>query len=900
VARPNHHRIDLVLKTLAPIVLSSALLAPMVRPLAAQDGARWQPATVRTQLTVNDGWRYRPGGFEFAERPTMSDAGWERVTVPHTWNNRDVFDDVDSYRRGTSWYRKWLRVDERLQGKKLYLHFEGVNQTADVYVNGAFVGKHAGGYTAFTVDVTDQVKFGGAGAENLIAVKVDNSHDPAIPPLSVGFALYGGIYRDVWLVATDPVHVTRSDHGSRGVYVSTPELGRERGTVRVRGRVTNDAAAAKRLRVVSTVVDAGGAVVARGSSDVTAAAGAEAPFDATLPAIARPHLWSPEDPYLYTVYTDVYDGDRLADRVRSPLGFRWYRFDPDSGFFLNGARYQIRGTNRHQDRDSLGSALDDPLHVRDFELIKAMGANFVRLAHYPQDPAVLDAADRLGLLVWEEVPVVNYVTRSREFVDHAQGMLREMIRQHYDHPSVILWGTMNEVFLWSEQGARIGTQKDTSYMRWVRDFARGMDSLARAEDPTRYTAMATHMSGDYDRSGVADVPQVLGINVYNGWYSGDYDEFGTVLDKRHAQHPEQALFVSEYGSGSDLRLNSLQPERFDHSSTYHRWYHEAYLRQARSRPFVAGTAIWNEFDFSQPHIGETIPNMNQKGMLTFDRQPKDVYYMYQANWTTAPMVHIASRDWTRRAGTPDSGATASSGVVPVMQPVDVYSNLGSVELSLNGRPLGTKQPDDVRKTSWEVPFVPGDNVLEARATGDGETRTDRLVIHMDVVPRDLRAASAPFHALAVNVGSRAQYSDADGIVWLGDQQYRPGSYGHVGGRATMFNRNYAITGTRRTGMYFFYQDSIQGYRMDVPDGEYEVELDFMEPDVNVREGGRVFGVTVNGQPVIEQLALMARVGFRTALPIRFTTAVTAGRGLRIDFPVTRGAAVLNGIRVVRR
>ncbi|HEU4632287.1 MAG TPA: glycoside hydrolase family 2 TIM barrel-domain containing protein [Gemmatimonadaceae bacterium] len=894
-----------MLKTLAPILLSSALLLPAARPLAAQagpragDGARWQPAVVRTRLTVNDGWRYRAGGVEFAEKPGISDAGWERVTLPHTWNNRDVFDDVDSYRRGTAWYRKRLRLDERLRGKKLYLHFEGVNQTAEVYVNGAYAGRHEGGYTAFTVDVTDLVTFGGDAAENLIAVHVDNSHDPDIPPLSVGFALYGGIYRDVWLVATDSVHVTMTDHGSRGVYVSTPQVSRERGTVRVRGHVTNDAATARRLRVVSTVVDADGRIVARGTSEVTAAAGAEVPFDATLAAVARPHLWSPEDPYLYTVHTDVYDGERLADRVRSPLGFRWYRFDPDSGFFLNGAPYRIRGTNRHQDRDSLGSALDDPLHVRDFEIIKAMGANFVRLAHYPQDPAVLDAADRLGLLVWEEVPVVNYVTRSPAFVAHAQGMLREMIRQHYDHPSVILWGTMNEVFLWSEQGARIGRQRDTTYMRWVRDFARGMDSLARAEDPTRYTAMATHMSGDYDLSGVADVPQVLGINVYNGWYSGDYDEFGTVLDKRHAAHPEQALFVSEYGSGSDWRLNSLHPERFDHSSTYHRWYHEAYLRQARARPFVAGTAIWNEFDFSQPHIGETIPNMNQKGMATFDRQPKDVYYLYQANWTREPMVHIASRDWARRAGMPDSGASGG-GVAPVVQPVDVYSNLGRVELIVNGRSLGARTPDDVRKTSWQVPFAPGDNVLEARATGDGQVRTDRLVIHMDVVPRDLRDAAVPVRALAVNVGSRAQYADADGIVWLGDQPYRPGSYGHVGGRPTMFNRNYAITGTRRTGMYFFYQDSIQGYRMDLPDGEYEVELDFMEPDPDAAPGDRVFGVTVNGQPVIERLDLVARAGFRTALPIRFTTAVTGGQGLRIDFPVVKGAAVLNAIRVVRR
>nr|MDQ3309005.1 hypothetical protein [Gemmatimonadota bacterium] len=418
---------------------------------------------VRVRHTINDGWKFLAGGVEFAEKQLISAAGWESVTLPHTWNASDPFDDTPSYRRGVGWYRRTLKLDDSLRGKRLFLYFEGVNQKADVFVNGAFAGGHRGGYTAFAVDVTRLVNFDSVGSENLIAVQVDNSHDPQVPPLSVGFALYGGIYRDVWLVATDPVHVKVTDHASPGVYVSTPRVSRERAEVRLRGTVVNSTQAPQRLRVVSTIVDSAGARVATISSPLTVRAGNEATFAQNFPAVRNPRLWSPDRPYLYAVDTEIYDGDRLVDRVRNPLGFRWFRFDPARGFFLNGERLQLRGTNRHQDFQGLGSALSNRQHVRDLEIIKEMGANFLRLAHYPQDPAVLEAADRLGLLIWEELPVVNYVTISEEFTRNSQQMLREMIRQHHNHPSVILWGTMNEVFLWSPEGARISRQTDTTY-----------------------------------------------------------------------------------------------------------------------------------------------------------------------------------------------------------------------------------------------------------------------------------------------------------------------------------------------------------------------------------------------------------------------------------------------------
>lgn len=881
-----------------PLLLITLLVPTSLIAQSAPD--RWLPAGEgRVRFTINEGWKFLPDGLEYAHRPVVSDDGWQTVNLPHTWNAFDPFDDVEGYRRGVSWYRKRLRLDPALEGKRIFLYFEGVNQVARVYVNGAFVGDHEGGYTAFAFDITDHVRFG--GNENLIAVQVDNSHDPFIPPLSVGFALYGGIYRDVWLIATDPVHIDVCDYASSGVYVTTPRVSRDLAVARVRGTVANDTPEPKRVRVVSTIVDDEGVRVAQAASTITIPARAKAGFSHELPPVRKPRLWSPDDPYLYTVHTEVFEGDTPRDRVRNPLGFRWFRFDPDSGFFLNGEKLLLRGTNRHQDYEGFGSALSNRQHVRDLEIIKEMGANFVRLAHYPQDPEVLDAADRLGLLVWEEIPVVNYITVSERFTRNAENMLREMIRQHYNHPSVILWGTMNEVFLWGPEGARIRQQVDTAYTRQVFAFARRLDALARAEDPHRYTAMAIHGSPDYDLTGVARVPQVLGLNIYSGWYSGTFEDFGRGLDQRHRRYPDQVLFVSEYGSGSDLRLNSLEPERFDHSSDWHRMYHESYLRQIRERPYLAGAAIWNQFDFSQPDIGESMPRMNQKGMLTWDRRTKDVYFLYKANWNPEPMVYIASRDWTRRAGTHEAGEglAKASGPVPVEQRIDVYSNLDRVELFVNGRSLGVKTPDDVRKASWMVPFVNGTNVLEARAEKDGTVVTDRLEIEFHYYPLDLRNGGTRFEELAVNVGSRAQYSDDDGRIWVPDRAYAPGSFGHVGGKAVLLDRSVIVLGTPQAALYVTYREGIQGYRFDVPDGDYEVELVFIEPRHRV-PGERVFDVAINGKTVLPGLDLAARTGFGVATPITLTATARNGAGLEITFHAIRGQPVLSGVRVRRR
>lgn len=863
----------------------------------------------RIERTINDGWRFAYGGQSFGERfsPLLepnkfraferaqdADAGWEQVTLPHTWNAQDPFDDVPGYRRGVGWYRRMLTVDSSYAGRRLFLHFEGVNQVADVFVNGAFAGRHEGGYTAFTVDVTRWIEL---GTRNLIAVQVNNAHDPFIAPLSVGYALYGGIYRDVWLVATNPVHVALGDHGERGVTIATPQLSRDSARVQVATSVRNDGATPATVQVMHQLTDSRGASLASIATDVTVAARSTRVVTQTLPVLAKPHLWSPDDPYLHRVHTDVRVNGGTVDRVSLPLGLRWFRFSGD-GFELNGRKLMLRGTNRHQDMERLGSALSNAQHRRDLEMIKAMGANFLRLGHYPQDPAVLDAADELGLLLWEEIPVVNYINPAARFTDNTTHTLREMIRQHRHHPSVIMWGLMNEPLLWSPDAERVSRHTDTSYVRQLRALSLHLDSTARQEDPSRVTTMALHGSDDYDRYDLGAVTPTVGVNRYDGWYSGVFEEFGKGLDKRHAAHPTQALLVSEYGAEDDYRVNSLEPERFDFSGTWQRRYHESYLRQIAARPWLAGTAIWNQFDFSQPEVGGSIPYRNQKGMQTWDRGYKDVYFLYQANWTTAPMVHIASTTWTRRTGT-DSTAPLGAGPRPVRQPVDVYSNADRVELLVNGRSLGAKVPDDVKRLTWDVPFLPGDNVVEARATRGGRVVVDRLPIHFTYRAPRLADASVPFTELAVNVGAKAEFVDDDRTIWVGDRPYRPGGFGFIGGDATQFNKDLPVRGTTQTPLYFTYRQGIEGYRFDVPDGRYELELRFTEATVTAPKQ-RVFDVVVNGATLIANLDLVAQVGTAWALPITTTVQVSGGQGIEVRFPARAGKAVLSGIRVRAR
>jgi beta-galactosidase len=848
-------------------LVSILIFTANFNPLFAQENSAG-----RITYTINDNWKFFPDNPDGAEKRGTADAGWKIVNIPHTWNDRDAFDDTPDYRRGASWYRKELALNSALKNKRIFLYFEGANQVADVFVNEQRVGRHIGGYSAFSFDVTDFIRF---DETNLVAVKVDNSFNADIPPLTADFTFYGGIYRDVWLIATDPVHLKVTDLASPGVRISTPNLSEKSGSVSVRGSVVNADDKTKNVEIVNSVIDADGKEVASAGSKLEIKPKAETSFEQTTKPISNPKLWSPENPHLYSVRTRITENGKILDETVNPLGFRWFSFDGEKGFSLNGKPIKLRGANRHQDYQGLGNAVPDALHIRDMELMKDAGYNFVRLAHYPQDPSVLEAADRLGLMIWEETPLVNYITISDAFNENSSVMLREMIRQHYNHPSVIMWGYMNEIYL------RVPKENEANIKKETVKLARSLNQLAKTEDPTRPTTIAFHGNDSYNTEGLGEIPDIVGWNLYSGWYSNTFDGFGKFVDDQHARFPKRPLIISEYGGNSDLRLHSLNPRRFDSTTEYQRTFHESYLEQINARPFIVGQTLWNEFDFGAELRGENMPHVNNKGMFTYDRRPKDVHFFYKANYSSEPVLHIAATDWKYRAGTDLSP-----------QKIDVYSNLAEVELFLNGVSLGKKQPNALKKATWDVTFRDGVNRLKAQGAKDDIPQTDAAEVNYKLVTVDS-------DEIAVNVGSNAQFIDEGKTVWLADLPYKKGGFGFLGdGAAAAYgsqtDRN--VLGTDDDPLFQTMQEGLAGYRFDVPAGTYEVELKFVETKFQ-KPGERVFDVRINGLLFLEKLDLVRESGYQNAFTRKFK--ITAQDGIRLEFAAAQGKAVLSAVRVRR-
>jgi beta-galactosidase len=822
-------------------------------------------ASARTKSSLNLGWKFQKADVENANQAGFDDSKWIRVNIPHTWNVEDPWDDEPGYYRGPGWYRRELILDRTLTGKKLFLYFEGANQVTDVYVNGQKIGSHIGGYSAFSFDITQATKPG----RNLIAVRVDNSFNENIPPLTADFNFYGGIYRDVWLIATDKTHLSITDSASSGVRITTPEAQRRDGTVTIEGTVTADSSTPD-ITILTTILDAS----KRWVDTATCRIGEDGRFAQNI-GVRNPRLWSPDSPYLYSVKISVRSGRKIIDEIEQPLGFRWYSFDGEKGFSLNGKPLKLHGVNRHQDRAGIGSAVPDRLHVRDMHIIKDAGFNFVRLAHYPQDPSVLEACDRLGLLVWEETPTVNYITNSSAFADNSATMVRDMIRQHRNHPSVILWGYMNEIFL------RVPKDGDELYPVTV-ELARRLNAIVKEEDPTRPTTIAFHGNEIYNKTGLAEIPDVIGWNLYQGWYSATVEAFGKFLDDQHRRFPKRPLIVSEYGANADRRLHSTEPRRFDSTVEYQRFFHESYVSQMEARPYLSGSALWNEFDFGAEQRGETIPHLNQKGMYTFDRKPKDIHFFYKAKLSKAKVLHIAVRDHPKRAGMPLANET-----------VDVYSNLPSIELFLNGRSLGKKSCNDARKASWDVRWNSGLNTLTARGLNGRTLVTDSATVTFTPV-------TVASNEIAINVGSNADFIDADGRVWIADQPYRKGSWGYIGEKAKRIFSQPPDRNILRTDSDPLFQTMVEGlseYRFDVPNGEYEIELLFAETK-NERAGRRVFDVLIGERIYLGSFDPVAMVG--RDRPFRKLIRASSNGGLSIKFGANTGEPILNGVLVRRR
>ena len=874
----------------------------------------WAQAQQRVVYTINDGWKFTKGSPFEAQLNNCDDSSWETVNIPHTWNDKDADDETPGFYRGPAWYRRQLFVDKSQEGRQAVIYFEGANQEVQLYLNGQFVGEHKGGYTRFCFDITSKLRY---GQENLFAICVNNTYNPNIPPLSADFTFFGGIYRDVYLQFMNPVHIATNDYASSGVYIRTPEVNGSSASVEITTLLTNNTLRSAEVIVESLICDADGKEVKRTQADIKLVSGETKADISKKIKIDSPRLWDIDDPYRYMVYTRIFDKKKgaLLDEVVNPLGLRWFEFDSEKGFFLNGKWRKLIGTARHQDYFQKGNALRDELHVQDVLMLKEMGGNFLRVSHYPQDPVIMEMCDKLGIVTSVEIPVVNAVTETEEFLTNSVEMAKEMVRQDFNRPSVMIWGYMNEIFL--RRPYTEGKQLE-DYYHFTEKVARTLEATIRKEDPSRYTMMAYHNAPRfYEAAHLTEIPMIQGWNLYQGWYEPDINEFQRLLDRAHKMYKGKVLIVTEYGPGVDPRVHSYQPERFDFSQEYGLIYHKHYLDEMMKRPFVAGSSLWNLNDFYSESRVDAVPHVNNKGILGLDREVKDTYLFYKTALIRRPILAIGNREWKARGGVVNTEQNEC------VQSVPVFSNAEEVELFVNNKSLGKKKTES-GYALFDVPFVNGENQLEALAVAGDTKLHDMLRIHFQLVSSQLKDKTLPFTEINVMLGSPRYFEDrVANVAWIPEQEYKPGSWGFVGGTpyrrktgfGTMLGSDIDICGTDMNPVFQTQRVGIESFKADVPDGEYSVSLYWAELDSDKKKealiynlgadseqtlvGNRSFGISINGVTVVDDFNVARDYGYARAVIKKFVVTVKNGKGLSIDFHKKEGETILNAIRIYR-
>lgn len=826
----------------------------------------------RNSVTINENWQFR----------LPEEQQWHSVNLPHTYND-DAY-RVQNYYQGKGLYRKAFTLPEIRDGKRYYLKFEGASKAADVTVNGKPVGTHNGGYTAFTMDITDNI-----GTDNLLEITTDNSRKD-IAPISADFTFWGGIYRDVWLVETPEQHFNMNNLGSDGIFISTPVVSEKEGVIKIVSEVTNDADEKAQLIVESCIFSPAGDLIQTVKSPVKLKGKETSSVELLSKPISDPQLWTPETPALYTVVTTLKDKStgKELDRLTHKTGFRWFAFDADKGFSLNGKPYKLRGFNRHQDRYPVGVAMDDEAHRRDVKIMKDLGSNFVRIAHYPQDNAILDMCDELGLLVWEEIPIVNIVPDTPGYDDNCEINLREMIRQHYNHPSVIAWGYMNEILLTTPQ---VSTPEWEPCRERTVALAQRLEKALKEEDPARNSVMAYNMNNLYNEIGL-DLIDVTGWNLYQGWYVGKLEDFNKWCEDQHRRYPHRPMIISEWGAGSDRRIHSYNSHPFDFSIEYQQKYIEHYLPFIEETEWISGCSYWNFIDFNVAARQESMPRVNNKGVAYNNRELKDVAYYFKAMWRAdVPVLRIASRDWSERMAHPDSAHY-----------IKIYSNLPEVELFVNGKSEGVKKVVNCNAV-YELLLPAGENALTAQGMYQGKPVYDCMMItNLPLL------SSWQGDELGINVGSNCYFtSDATDFTWLPDQPYTEGSWGYTGGKERSTTSE--VYNTQDGPVYQTWREGDFAYKIDAPAGDYEIELLFADMSKPAAQLANLlarsteeasdmsrFDIIINGKKAENDYSPAEGNNFRNAVKLRRLVHNTNGT-IEIKMEPRQGNAILSGIKL---
>ena len=666
----------------------------------------------RVVKNINNGWKYLEKPYTKVDQ-AKSDERWQQIDLPHSWNCEDATDLEPGYRRSASWYRKTLNFSELSDGKRYFLYFEGANITTDVYVNDVRAGGHVGGYVGFEVELTKYLKSG----DNEIMVRVDNGYDKeVIPSQKSDFFIYGGITRDVWLKEVSNTFISQ-------IKVQTPKVSVKSAQTQVDLHLSGNLA--KKSAIHLMLLDPKGKQVYESYKSLNKS---DLSMDFKLP---NPILWDVNAPNLYTLKVAYQVSGKTVDEVSEKIGYRWFEFKEHGPFYLNGKRLLLRGTHRHEEHAGVGPAMSNAMHRKDMEDIKNMGANFVRLGHYSQDPEVYKACDELGILVWDELPWCRGGVGNQQWKDNTSRLLKEMINQNYNHPSVIIWSLGNEIY-W------LPDFEDINSTEAMNEFLSELNDIAHSMDPGRKTAIRKYYEGSH-------IVDVFSPSIWSGWYSGTYKNYEQVINKSIEEYPH--FLHMEYGGSSHLGRHTENPingdglvnpdeweepvnqietsnvaKNGDWSENYIVDLFDWYLHVSETNPKLTGNAQWAFKDFGTPLRPENdIPYMNQKGVVDRAGHPKDAYYVFKSYWSDVPFAYIESHTWTERSG--PKGKSRN---------VCVFSNAAKVELFLNGKSLGVKERDIQQYPAcglnWDIEFVEGENKLEAVGyAGDSQVKDNLMV-----------------------------------------------------------------------------------------------------------------------------------------------------------------------------
>lgn len=636
---------------------------------------------MREIININNNWKFHKGADKIKTPPKKAGKDWESIKIPHTWNNMDGQDGGSDFWRGQCWYMRDIKVDADYT-QRVYLEFRGVSMLAEVYVNGVKAFTHKGGFSTFRVNITPFLKKNKA----TIAVMVDNSETNQIYPQTADFTFFGGIYRAVNLIIVKSSHFDLDYYGAPGIAI-TPTV--------------NDDGSAD-VNVEAYLKNADGCTVRFNTADMSKiSTDGKASFH-----LDAPHLWNGvKDPFLYEMTAELIKNGEVVDTVTQKYGIRSFYVDSNKGFFLNGKSYPLHGVSRHQDRLDKGWAISKEDHKEDMELIKEVGANTIRLAHYQHDQYFYDLCDEAGMIIWAEIPFISVFMDTPTAKLNTVSQMKELVIQNYNHPSIVCWGIANEI--------TIGDISDS-----LIDNLKTLNDLCHQLDKTRYTTMANLTMVEMD-SPINRITDILSYNHYFGWYMGSVEDNGPWLDEFHKMNPDICLGLSEYGCEGILAYHNDNPNVQDYSEEYQAYYHEEMLKTFATRPYLWSTHVWNMFDFASDMRDEGgVKGRNNKGLVTFDRKTKkDSFYAYKAFWSDEKFVHLCSSRYVDR----------TSDVVTIK----AYSNCDSVTLFVNGQETETKSADKIFVFEG-VKLQPGKNEIKAVSND----LVDEMVLNLTDTPNE--------------------------------------------------------------------------------------------------------------------------------------------------------------------